>query len=131
MAAIWSNKGSTCSNQASMVYLWRQCGQTKVQLAVTKQVWFTCGGNVVDQSLELWRDIRLLPPLVVQNEAEAENHNVFSLLHTYSTSVKKTVGISIYLLKAHNPVNRTGSPQGFSQVQSSHKLNTIQNMHIA
>ena len=36
----------------------------------------------------------------------------------------------IYLLKAYNPVNRTGSPQGFSQVQISHKLNTIQNMHI-
>ena len=28
------------------------------------------------------------------------------------------------------PVNRTGSPQCFSQFQISHKLNTIQNMHI-
>ena len=35
-----------------------------------------------------------------------------------------------YLLKACSPVSRTGSPQGFSQVQISHKLNTIQNMHI-
>ena len=32
----------------------------------------------------------------------------------------------IDLLKAYRPVNRTGSPQGFSQVQISHKLNTIQ-----
>ena len=36
----------------------------------------------------------------------------------------------IYLLKACSPVKRTGSPQGFSTVQISHKLNTIQNMHI-
>ena len=36
----------------------------------------------------------------------------------------------IYLLKAYSPVHRTGSPQGFSKVQVSQKLNTIQNMHI-
>ena len=36
----------------------------------------------------------------------------------------------IYLLKSYSPVNHTGSPQGFSQVQIPHKLNTIQNMHI-
>ena len=36
----------------------------------------------------------------------------------------------IYLLMAYGPVNRSGSPQGFSRVQISHKLNTIQNMHI-
>ena len=36
-----------------------------------------------------------------------------------------------YLLKARvSPVNRTGSPQGFSPVQISHKLNIIQTMHI-
>ena len=40
------------------------------------------------------------------------------------------VHLFIYLLKAYSLVNRTGSPQGFSQVQISHKLNTIQNMHI-
>ena len=34
----------------------------------------------------------------------------------------------IYLLKAYSPVNHTGSPQGFSQVQIKHKLNTTQNM---
>ena len=32
----------------------------------------------------------------------------------------------IYLLRAYSPVNHTGS----SQVQISHKLNTMQNMHI-
>ena len=35
----------------------------------------------------------------------------------------------IYLLMAYSPVNRTGLPQGFSQVQIAHKLNTIQNTH--
>ena len=29
------------------------------------------------------------------------------------------------MLMAYSPVNRTGSPQGFSQGQISHKLNTI------
>ena len=40
--------------------------------------------------------------------------------------------VFIDLLKAYSysPVNRTGSPQGLSQVQISHKLNTIQIMHI-
>ena len=33
-------------------------------------------------------------------------------------------------MAVHGPVNRTGSPQCFSQFQISHKLNTIQNMHI-
>ena len=33
----------------------------------------------------------------------------------------------VFLLKQ---VNRTGSPQGFLQVQIYHKLNTIQNMHM-
>ena len=33
-------------------------------------------------------------------------------------------------LKAYRPVNCTGTPQGVSQVQISHKLNTIQSMHI-
>ena len=28
------------------------------------------------------------------------------------------------------PVNRTGAPQGFSLIQISHKLNTVQNTHI-
>ena len=32
----------------------------------------------------------------------------------------------IYLLKAYSPVNRTWSPEGFSQVQISHKLNRMQ-----
>ena len=36
----------------------------------------------------------------------------------------------IYLSMAYSPVNHTGSPQGFSQVPISHKLNTLQNMHI-
>ena len=36
----------------------------------------------------------------------------------------------IYLLKAYSPVNRTGSPEDFSQVQILQKLNTIQNVHI-
>ena len=31
----------------------------------------------------------------------------------------------IYLLNTYSPVNRTGSPQGFSQVHIKHKLNTI------
>ena len=35
-----------------------------------------------------------------------------------------------YLLKTYNPVNRTGSPRGFSLNQILNKLNTIQNMHI-
>ena len=35
-----------------------------------------------------------------------------------------------HLLKAHSPVNRSGSPQGFSQVQILQNLNTIQNIHI-
>ena len=33
-------------------------------------------------------------------------------------------------LKVYSPVNRTGSPQGFSQIKISHKLNTIQNVHV-
>ena len=33
-----------------------------------------------------------------------------------------------YLLKAYSPINRTGSPQGFSLDQLLHKLNTIQNL---
>ena len=38
----------------------------------------------------------------------------------------------IYLfIKAYSPVNRTGSPQGFSQVQILHKLNKKAiNMHV-
>ena len=36
-----------------------------------------------------------------------------------------------YLLKAYSPVNRTGSPQGFSLNQILQKLNTVQNMHIS
>ena len=36
----------------------------------------------------------------------------------------------IYLLKAYSPVNRIGSPQGFSLNKIWHKLNTIQNVHI-
>ena len=36
----------------------------------------------------------------------------------------------IYLLKAYSPVNRSGSPQGFSLNQILHKLNTMQNMDI-
>ena len=35
-----------------------------------------------------------------------------------------------YLLKAFRPVDRTGSPRGFSLYQILHKLNTMQNMHI-
>ena len=38
-------------------------------------------------------------------------------------------GLFIYLLNAYSLVSRTGSPQGFSQIQISHKMNTIQNMH--
>ena len=34
------------------------------------------------------------------------------------------------LLYYYSPVNHTGSPQGFSQFQVSHKMNTIENMHI-
>ena len=34
------------------------------------------------------------------------------------------------LILSYSPINRTGSPQGFSQVQISYKLNTLQNMHI-
>ena len=33
----------------------------------------------------------------------------------------------MYLLKAYSPVNRIGSPKGFSLDQLLHKLNTIQN----
>ena len=36
----------------------------------------------------------------------------------------------IYLSKAYNPANRTGSPQGFSLNQILQMWNTIQNMHI-
>ena len=68
---------------------------------------------------------------------------------------KKGLGLFIYLLKAYSPVNRTGSPQGFSLNQFIyllkayspasrtgtpaqgfsldqilHKLKTIQNMNI-
>ena len=35
-----------------------------------------------------------------------------------------------YLLKAFCPVNRTGSPEGFSQNQILHELNIIQNVLI-
>ena len=35
-----------------------------------------------------------------------------------------------YLLKTYSPINSTRSPQDFSQVQISHKLNTMQNMHM-
>ena len=41
--------------------------------------------------------------------------------------------IFIYLFiegYTYNPINHTGSPQGLSQVQISHKLNIIQNKHI-
>ena len=41
----------------------------------------------------------------------------------------RSIYLFIYLLKAYSPVSRTGSPQGFSQDQILHKLNTIQNMH--
>ena len=34
----------------------------------------------------------------------------------------------IYLLKAYSPINRTQSPQGFSQAQISHKLNTTRTL---
>ena len=37
--------------------------------------------------------------------------------------------IDLFIEGLYSPVNRTWSPQGFSQVQMSHKLNTIQNMH--
>ena len=39
-------------------------------------------------------------------------------------------GLFIYLLKTYSPVNRTGSPQGFSLNQILQKLNTLQSMHI-
>ena len=50
----------------------------------------------------------------------------------YSALENKVIKIIvlIYLLKAYSPVNHTGSPQGFSQVQILRKLNTMQNMHI-
>ena len=54
-------------------------------------------------------------------------HAVLSHLKDYHPEVRRR---RPYLLKAYSPVNRTGSPQGCPQVQISHKLNTIQNMHI-
>ena len=36
----------------------------------------------------------------------------------------------IYLLNVYIPVNRTGSPQGFSLNQILQQLKTIQTMHI-
>ena len=46
---------------------------------------------------------------------------------TYNQHIDSTLAIYwlIDLLKAYSPVDRTGAPQGFSQVQISHKLNTI------
>ena len=38
--------------------------------------------------------------------------------------------LKAYTYTSYSPVNRTGSPRGFSQGQISHKLNTMQNMHI-
>ena len=42
--------------------------------------------------------------------------------HTRTQSWREDYQFIIYLLKANSPVNHTGSPQGFSQVQISHKL---------
>ena len=44
---------------------------------------------------------------------------------------KHFIYLFIYLIIEGLYVNRSGSPQGFSQVHISHKLKTIQNMHIA
>ena len=35
----------------------------------------------------------------------------------------------VYLLKAYSPVNHTGTPQGFSQVQNLHKSNNKIQVH--
>ena len=55
---------------------------------------------------------------------------IWVLWHTH-THTHSTHTLFIEGLYCYSPVNRTGSLQGFSQVQISHKLNTIQNMHTS
>ena len=40
------------------------------------------------------------------------------------------IDVLFYVLKAYSPVNRTGSPEGFSLNQTLHKLSTMQNILI-
>ena len=60
----------------------------------------------------------------------ANSHSLsHSMLTEWNHNLKKKK-IDSLLILFYSPANRTGSPQGFSQVQISHKLNTIQNIHI-
>ena len=65
----------------------------------------------------------------IQTSFLLESPPLLSLLswrrRSRSSCCDKRIYYYYYLLKAHSPVDRTGSPQGFSQVQMLHKFHTI------
>ena len=82
--------------------------------------------NAAARCRRTWQGAEGLPP-PPQHCTCPQTRFLFSLL-VCPAALQEV--LLIYLLKDFGPVNRIGLPQGFSQVQLSHKLNTVQNMHI-
>lgn len=74
-------------------------------------VFWTCAWDVVHQFLELRRDIRLLPSLVVQNQAATKhNHNSLTYpicMYSNIRIIKMIVSIQIHRERSINLQNQT------------------------
>ena len=67
----------------------------------------------------------------LSSESETECKHMEISMYNLGDHLSSTANNLLkFILRLISPVNHTRSPQGFLQVQISHKLNTMQNMHI-